>query len=265
MWWRTAGVLIDSIPIQMRQAVTPTAPDDPWTPAARAAVARWKPVASVKNRVMARCVAGTSRLWMTRANALVVHDGERLRDARSIGGGLLTFSNHVSLFDDPLLTSCLSGSEWSRIRWIAADALNFFGSPLRAAIFNAGKCVPVVRGAGVDQPGMAFLSERLRDGDWVHIFPEGGRTRSERGLLQTPLKTGLAVLVRASRPLLLPFYHQGMREVLPISSALPRMGRTVTLRFGTCVDSSEGLAEATLEEITQWATDQLLALQAASP
>ena len=198
-------------------------------------------------------------------NTLTMENYSAFSAARKQDTGLLTFSNHVSLFDDPLLTSCMSRTEWPRIRWIAADALNFFGTPLLAAVFNAGKCVPIVRGAGVDQPGMHFLAERLQHGEWVHIFPEGGRTRDVDGRIQTPLKTGMAELVRASKPVVLPFHHHGMREVLPIGGRFPRFGKTVTVRFGEALDSRGDLAERSIAEITEWATHQLLALQARSP
>jgi monolysocardiolipin acyltransferase len=39
--------------------------------------------------------------------------------------------------------------------------------------FVNGKTLPVVRGAGVEQPVMAAAAWRLAAGDWVHIFPEG--------------------------------------------------------------------------------------------
>lgn len=241
---------------------SPNRPDSAaWTPNARAAVARWRPVSSVKNQLLTPLVVHGSRLWMQRLNTLVIEDEAQLLAARIPGRGLLTFSNHVSLFDDPLLTSCMSSTNWSRARWIAADALNFFGTQVRAVVFNAGKCVPVVRGAGVDQPGLKFLAERLKVGDWVHIFPEGGRSRDPNGQLQTPLKTGLAELIRQSAPIVLPFHHDGMSDVLPIGRRFPRTGKTVTVRFGEPDDSTSGLAERSVAEITEWATHQLLALQ----
>jgi len=199
-----------------------------------------------------------------RLNRLEIVDGERLEEARRLqrpGHGLLTFSNHAALFDDPWLTACISGHDWPHMRWVAVDAINFFGSDAKARFFNLGKAVPIVRGVGLDQPGMHYLVDRLRDGDWVHLFPEGTRSRDPEGKVRRPLKPGLAWLVAHARPLLLGFHHRGMHEVLPIGARLPRFGHTVTIRMGRVRDSQDGLADGEQEAITRWAEDELLALE----
>ena len=38
--------------------------------------------------------------------------------------------------------------------------------------------LPVERGAGLSQFGMRVAQGRLAAGDWVHIFPEGTRSRT---------------------------------------------------------------------------------------
>ncbi|MCO4745229.1 MAG: 1-acyl-sn-glycerol-3-phosphate acyltransferase [Proteobacteria bacterium] len=230
-----------------------------------AAVDRFDPEPTRSRQAAAQAVAAMSRLIMKRLNNVQVLGAERLETARSLqrpGAGLLTYSNHVSLFDDPLLLACFSGPEWKSLRWVAADALNFFGTPAKAMVFNAGKAVPIIRGEGVDQPGMHFLAERLQAGEWVHVFPEGGRSRRAEGRLKLPLKSGLAHLIQHARPLLLAFHHVGMHEVLPIGSALPRRGKTVTVRFGEVEQSATALADMPVEDIMAHATERLLALEA---
>jgi len=72
----------------------------------RAAVARWRPAQRWYHPAIARIVVGTSRFVMTRMNRLEVQGRERFDAAlQREGRGLLTVSNHVSLFDDPLLIS----------------------------------------------------------------------------------------------------------------------------------------------------------------
>ena len=241
----------------------PASRDHVWTPQVRAAVARFDPEGTPVRRATAAGVAALSRFLMLRLNRVDVDGRARLDEARALqepGRGLLTFSNHVSLFDDPWLLSCFSGAEWGSLRWIAADAINFFGTPWKAVLFNAGKAVPIVRGAGMDQPGMTFLTERLKAGDWVHIFPEGGRSREPEGRLRRPLKAGLAQLVQRSNPLLLGFHHRGMHAVAPIGSWVPRIGQRVSVRFGELRDSAPFASDP--PALMEWVEAELLRLEA---
>jgi monolysocardiolipin acyltransferase len=212
------------------------------TPADRekAALARWKPGRRLYHPLMAFLVIRLSRFVMGTMNTLSIDGLERFDSLRERGGrGLLTFSNHVSIFDDPLLVSNFGPPDYDRVRWVAADAINFFGSPLKAWLFTAGKSVPIVRGSGLEQPGLLFLAERLREGGWVHVFPEGTRTRDPRALMASSLKPGIGRLMAEARPIALPFYHYGMQDVLPVGARLPRRGRTVRVLFGSPLDCSD--------------------------
>ena len=214
-----------------------------------AAVARWKPGQRWHHPLLAALVIGASRFIMNRLNSLTIEGLERFASLRERGArGLLTFSNHVSLFDDPLLLSNFPLGRYAEVRWVAADAINFFGSPWKAWVFTAGKSVPIVRGASMEQPGFRFLRERLLDGDWVHIFPEGGRTRDPLALMTHPFKAGIGRLMAESRPLALPFYHYGMHRVLPLGARLPRRGTSVRLVFGETIDCDEAYLRRVADE-----------------
>jgi monolysocardiolipin acyltransferase len=239
----------------------------------QAALARFRPANTVYSRAMIGAVTWLSRHVMTRRNTLHIEgqgsfDAVRTRALRG-GSGLLTFSNHVSLFDDPLLVACFGPTKYDELRWVGADALNFFGGPVRASIFGAGKCVPIVRGAGVDQLGLAFLRERLRAGDWVHYFPEGGRTRDPAARLRASLKSGIGRLVVDASPVALAFVHAGMENVLPIGARFPKKGQTVRLRFGAPVvcgpdflrSLGAGPGGGGEERVAAWAQETLSALQ----
>ncbi len=207
----------------------------------QAAVARWRPGQRWYHPAIARIVVATSRFVMTRMNKFEVHGRERLDAAllQREGRGLLTVSNHVSLFDDPLLVANLVKGPYKNYRWVSADALNFYGSVPKAWLFTAGKSVPIVRGQGLDQPGMHFLRDRLLAGEWVHVFGEGGRTRDPEARLGATLKPGVGWLVAQSKPLVLPFYHTGMQHVLPVGAVRPRRGHTVRLLVGEVSDFNE--------------------------
>jgi len=206
----------------------------------QAAVARWKPGRRWYHPLVAALVIRTSKFVMTRMNTLEIEGMERFEQLRQDRGrGLLTYSNHVSLFDDPILVSNFSLPRYEEIRWTATDAINFFGSRPMAWLFTVGKGVPIVRGAGINQLGFHFLRDRLAEGEWVQIFPEGGRTRNPQALMAESFKSGIGRLMAEARPLVLPWYHYGMHEVLPVGAKLPRRGHTVRVVFGEPLDCDD--------------------------
>lgn len=93
--------------------------------------------------------------------------------------------------------------------------------------FRAAKVLPVERGAGMFQQGLAAAEARLAAGDWVHIFPEGTRSRDGK---MGPVRKGVGRLVAScadARPVIVPFVHSGMEEVLPKGSLLPKANKEV--------------------------------------
>jgi 1-acyl-sn-glycerol-3-phosphate acyltransferase len=234
-------------------------------PDERAALARWRPGNTRVNRALAWLVIRWSQRVMRRLNRLSIDGLERLTALQERGDrGLLTFSNHVSRLDDPLLVSNFGLAElpYERMRWVSADARKLFGSRLSAFIFSAGKCVPTVRGGGLDQPALRFLSERLRDGAWVHIFPEGGANHDPRARLRQPFKAGFGRLVDEARPLALPFVHLGMQHVAPRGKS-PRRGQRVRVLFGEPADLGDAFV-AGLEQAAGDGADRRRVWQAAS-
>ncbi|HEY5625636.1 MAG TPA: lysophospholipid acyltransferase family protein [Dehalococcoidia bacterium] len=206
----------------------------------QAALARWRPASRWYHPLIGRIVITASRLIMTHLNRLTIEGRERFEAAMERGSrGLLTYSNHVSLFDDPLLTANIVSGPYSQVRWVGADAINFFGSGFKAWLFTAGRSVPIMRGAGLDQPGIDFLRERLREGHWVHLLPEGGRTRDPAALLMSSFKAGIGMLIAETKPLALPFYHYGMHTVLPVGSVTPRARQDVRMIFGDVIDCDD--------------------------
>jgi monolysocardiolipin acyltransferase len=209
------------------------------------AVGRWNPRSRWYHPLIGSAVIAASRFITRVMNRQDIEGREHFEAVQHRGGrGLLTFSNHVSLFDDPLLTSNLVRGPYRDVRWVGADALNFFGSPFKSWLFTAGKCTPIVRGGGIEQPGMFLLRDRLLAGDWVHLFPEGGRTRDPEGRLRPEFKPGIGWLIAETHPIALPFYHVGMQAVLPVGSTRPRSGHRVRLQFGPPLDCDAAWTEA---------------------
>lgn len=150
---------------------------------------------------------------------------------------LITVSNHHSCLDDPgIWGATLRG--WKHLcdrnimRWSLAAHDICFTNRLHSYFFMLGKCVPVIRGAGVDQDAIHFCQEKLALGHWVHIFPEGGVNMTHE---PKRFKWGVGKLVWDCDvlPIVIPLWHVGMETILPnVEPYTPQIGKKVTINIG---------------------------------
>jgi 1-acyl-sn-glycerol-3-phosphate acyltransferase len=223
------------------------------------------------------------------------------------GRGLITVSNHVSLFDDPLVFIALLNirfpSEKNKCWYSTACANNFnpdgrstgarvtrYFSEVSNMVFlsrahkrggSGGLDEDPIRtvlgrfderlerhatsrasslgldmetyiqtfltpwGHGMDprkvqtfnQPGLIEASVRIDSGDWVHFFPEGGRSRD---LHLRPARPGVGKVLYHSRDArVVPLCFYGTQDVMPVGAKLPSMGKTVHVSVGDPIEVSE--------------------------
>jgi len=151
--------------------------------------------------------------------------------------------------DDPLLWGMLDVrhlTSWKTMRWVLSAHDIVYSNLVHAKFFTYGKSIPIVRGLGVYQPGMDYCLERLDNGAWVHIYPEGKVNTDPSNEIR--LKWGVGRLCADAKkpPILLPFYHLGMDSILPnVQPYIPHFGKKITIVIGEPLDYENLLTEMT--------------------
>mmetsp|Transcript_725 Transcript_725/g.1686 ORF Transcript_725/g.1686 Transcript_725/m.1686 type:complete len:265 (-) Transcript_725:97-891(-) len=191
-------------------------------------------------------------IYLRWLNTTKVYDVSNLYKAlyyRHEKQGLMTVSNHISTVDDPSIFGTFlplrfffTESEHGKNRWTMCAREMCFTNRILSDYFRSGKVLPVNRGEGLHQPALDTMARKLNEGDWVHVFPEG--KLSKTGKL-AKMKWGSAKILCETEndPVILPFYHTGLREILPIGSVVPRVGKKNTVVVGDPVDLKDLLVK----------------------
>lgn len=124
--------------------------------------------------------------------------------------------------------------------------------------------MPLDRAGSIDQPILERFLEKVRDGHWGHIFPEGRvwqnwRFNVEREPVLGKFKAGIGKVIAHSfpnDPVVLPIYHAGMDGIIPErilpadqrhlpstpKSAKPQSGNHIRIYVGEPISFHEKLA-----------------------
>jgi len=192
-------------------------------------------------------------------NSMKIHDREKVSSvitARSPGQGLLTVMNHLSALDDPLLVAPLFGfsvlCQQSKIRWTFAAYDQVFSTRAKATFFKYGKVLPMKRGAGLHQAAMDVAVQKLNEGEWVHFFPEGTRTRDPREIIRH-LKIGVGRLVAdpTITPIVIPIVHTGLEKAMPVGRKLPKGFQKIMVTVGDPINFDDLLKNPLRREKTE--------------
>ncbi|KAK9146937.1 hypothetical protein Sjap_006840 [Stephania japonica] len=185
-------------------------------------------------------IGNVCHVFMHGLHHIQIFGAEKLHNAllqRPKGKPLITVSNHVASVDDPFVIASLLPPNVmlnsQSLRWTLCATDRCFKNPATSAFFRSVKVLPVSRGDGLYQKGMDLALSKLNNGGWVHIFPEGRRSR-DGGKTLGSMKRGVGRLVMDAdnTPIVVPFVHTGMQEIMPIGANFPRIGKMVTILVG---------------------------------
>lgn len=133
----------------------------------------------------------------------------------------------------------------SRCLWFTRLTISV-GS-LFATIFHNGQVIETFRGRGIYQPALSTAINKLDEGRWIHIFPEGkvnqpleppSSPTRDHDLLR--FRWGVSRLIMEARrePWIVPMYLQGFDRLMPEDRPFPRFlprlwpRKPVSITFG---------------------------------
>ncbi|TMW65971.1 hypothetical protein Poli38472_003736 [Pythium oligandrum] len=198
---------------------------------------------------------GVSKVYLKYLSNTTVEGFENLHkhlEERPANTPLITVSNHTATVDDPAVFATILPWKYALpwyARWsLVSQEYSYTRGRLLRAFFFSAKALPIKRGAGINQPMLASLFEKVQQGNWVHIFPEGkieqrmilGGRSGPRTKEIGRLKWGVGKLVARAdvRPVVVPIYHTNMQKIMPqdednhIISMIPQFGANITIRVG---------------------------------
>ncbi|XP_078340785.1 tafazzin-like [Crassostrea virginica] len=191
---------------------------------------------------------GIFKIYLEKLNNCTVYNRERMINTvdqvRKSGRSLITYCNHDSCIDDP---TTLAMMKWrqvlngKRLRWVLVADEICFTSKVMALFFSLGKAIPVIRGEGIYQTPMDFALDKIDQGGWVHIFPEG-KINLEKTYIRFKWGIGRLLTEAQQCPIVLPYAHVGMDDALPTKTPyIPRIKQKITILVGNPIDFSEEL------------------------
>ena len=148
-------------------------------------------------------------------------------------GPLLIVSNHQSYLD-PIIVGLATHKR--QFRALARSTL--FKNPLFSGLIRLLNAIPVEQGTS-DTKAMRGCVQALKDGHALLIFPEGARTLSG---VTGPFETGTWLLIKRTKPTVLPVALDGAFRAWPRGKALPRLFGRIGVKIGEPMPAESLLA-----------------------
>jgi 1-acyl-sn-glycerol-3-phosphate acyltransferase len=165
-------------------------------------------------------------------------------------GPVILAANHRSFLDSIFLPLVLR----RRVTFVAKA--EYFDDPKTAWFFRAVGQIPIRREGGSAAEGaLTAATDVLRRGGVFAIYPEGTRTRDgylhrgHTGVARLALKTGAPIV---------PVGLVGTDECQPTDRKLPRVFRTVWIRFGSPLPVAHYADRADERLVLRQVTDELM-------
>ncbi len=165
-------------------------------------------------------------------------------------GPVILAANHRSFMDSLFLPLVIR----RRVTFVAKA--EYFDDKKTAWFFRGVGQIPIRReGGSASERALASATEVLEQGGVFGIYPEGTRTRDghlHRG------HTGVARLALRTGAPIVPVGMTGTDEINPIGSKLPRLFRTVRIKFGVPITADRYAGREQDKLVLRQATDEVM-------
>ncbi len=162
----------------------------------------------------------------------------------------LLLSNHQSMIDSFLVGTIAffpdSILRRSLLPWNPAAQENFYKNAILGWFADNWKCIPIKKGRK-DVGAIFTMAAALRQSPMT-LFPEG--TRSRDGSIGK-FRGGAGLLILETRPAVVPVCIDGMQNVLPIGTFVPRLFKRVYIYFGKPIDLTECYEQGKNKEVAR--------------
>lgn len=169
----------------------------------------------------------------------------------------LLLSNHQTMIDSWLvgIAAYYPHTWWKPylLPWNPAAEENFFRNWLLTLSSDLFRCIPIREGRR-DIKALYRMMRALKHGVMT-LFPEGTRTRD--GTIGEG-RPGAGLVALGTHPTVIPVTILGMRDVLPVGSVVPRIGKRIHIHFGEPVDYSDLLDLPRSKETAQELVDRVI-------
>jgi 1-acyl-sn-glycerol-3-phosphate acyltransferase len=196
------------------------------------------------------------------SHAIVKTLGRLLLRLRVVGaeripetGPVLFAPNHASYLDIPLLGAMIDRP----LHFMGKSSL--FRGRIVGRLYRRLNGFPIEKGHR-SRVGLMEAVRRLKQGHWVVMYPEGGR--SIGGRLQKPMP-GIGMIVAKSGAKVIPVYLAGTDKALPVGAWMIRI-HPVTVFIGEPIDFTEeirkGDGKELYNQISQTVMEKIIKLEA---
>jgi len=210
-------------------------------------VARAEIPMSWRLRVQAAATAIPMRVLAFTENTLIhrfwdlrVHD-RQYADEVARHKHVLLVANHLTVADSWPIAAAICDlwfHDFTWLPWNLAERKVFMRGIWGHLVFYVHRCIFIEREGDLANRKRAVEEclQLLASGRKVLVFPEGTRSRTAR---MRACKPGAALMAKSIADcMILPVYHRGMEEVLPVGSKNLKVGKRLDVYFSKPIDPS---------------------------